>query len=83
LTITGGVLASPNLGDSAATNLLTLDGGTLKATGPLAAGSRNVTVTATGGGLDPNGNKMTFGNLTVGGTRTVVASGVPTGAPAR
>src|SRR5207253_2598178 len=37
--------------------------------------------TATGGGLDPNGNKMTFGNLTVSGTLTMVASGVPTGAP--
>jgi autotransporter-associated beta strand protein len=80
VSITGGVLASPNLGDSAATNLLTLDGGTLKATGPLAASSRNVTVTATGGGLDPNGNKMIFGNLTVGGTLTMAASGVPTGA---
>ncbi len=82
VTITGGVLASPNLGDPAATNLLTLDGGTLRATGPLAASGRNVTVTATGGGLDPNGNRMTFGNLTVGGTLTMVASGLPTGAPA-
>jgi autotransporter-associated beta strand protein len=75
-TINGGILAvynSGNLGSS--TNVIALNGGTLKALGAVASGTRNVSVSAANGTIDSNGFAVTVGNVAGVGNINVAGAG--------
>jgi autotransporter-associated beta strand protein len=75
-TINAGILAvnnSGNLGSS--TNVIALNGGTLKALGAVASGTRNVSVSAANGTIDSNGFAVTVGNVAGVGNIDVAGAG--------